>query len=731
MGQYLSLLTKVKESLYQGNVESARDQLKYLLNLINGDYRETRDPIEKDKCRQVIMTFLPVLDDLKKGLVSDVVIRNLKLNSSLLAFSKPKPEYVPPKKESFDELEDLTIKDDDEEEKVVKPSKPTKEDIEEEVEEKPSKASEAKSGGLFGKALRPMLLKDYYGQPRAVATLNAPIKKAILTNSSLPHILICGSYGQGKTTLARIIANEMGGNFVEVTASIKEKDLLRTLKDIEPDTIIFIDEVHKLSTDIIETLLYPAMEDYQINYVSQTGGKTKNVTLKINPFTLVGATTESGKLLKPFYSKFPIKVTLEDYTDDVISGIIKNSFRNLGISIDDDLALDVAKRSRLLPRLANAFVEALASNAIVEYAEEHHITGKGKLDSKEAIAKLNIKVSRKIVEEYFETTGIDEYGINEEERKLLSVLAYQFNGGPVSLGSLAKALNVAENRIDQEYEPYLTKLGFVYVKSQGRYVTEKALEYLKKNKLNKNEPEEIAEDEEEPLELECNIGPLNIEKFEDKVKELFSGESNEYDESLDDLFEDIDKAYASDAKNKFIVNLSNGRKIYCDSKLERRFVMYLAKNGIIQDVKSEALELSYQTEHTERRTYYPDFVFKLFNNQILIVEMKEISNLGYHLNLSKYDALKEYAKENNYLYAEIAKDFENKSYISMEQICSKKINKELEDNIEDVLNKQDYCEKKDIKVEFNPLDLIPILYKHRNWKNIDHFGGNFKIELEE
>lgn len=526
MGQYLSLLTKVKDLIYKGQIVEATSQLKYLLNLLNGDYINAKTKNEKDRTRQVIVTFLPALNDLKKGIVSDVVIQSLKLDSSRLRKEEPADDFSDFFKEEAKPVTQSKQRDIPKEEEI---EYAPKEEIEEQ-REKPSKTN------LLGKAMRPMHLKDYYGQPHAVAMLNDPIKKAILTGSTLPHILICGSYGQGKTTLARIIANEMEGKFVEVTASIKPKDLLRTLKDMGPDTIIFIDEVHKLSTDIIETLLYPAMEDYQINYVEQKGNSIKNVTTKICPFTLIGATTESGKLLKPFYSKFPIKITLEEYTEEVMLSIIKNSFANLGMHIDDSLALNIAKRSRLLPRLANAFVEGIASSAIVKYAETNNIVKKGAFQEKEDIEKLNISIEEDIITKYFDNLAIDENGLNQEDIKLLKTLVENYQGGPVGLETLAKALNMASNRIDQEYEPYLIKLGMIGINPQGRYATDKAYQYLGISKYKPKNEQEVQKEQEEddPSELKIIEDQENIESL-DEIEDLKDQESieNSNDDDLD------------------------------------------------------------------------------------------------------------------------------------------------------------------------------------------------------
>jgi Holliday junction DNA helicase RuvB len=300
-------------------------------------------------------------------------------------------------------------------------------------------------------------------------------------------VLLCGSYGQGKTTLAKIIANEMGGNFIEITPSIKPRDLLRILRGLKKGDIIFIDEVHKLSTEIIETMLYPAMEDYEVHFTEGNSQRTDSRTEKIAPFTLIGATTETGKLLKPFYSKFPINITLCEYKIDTIASIIKNSFRVNGMTISDELCFAIAERSRLSPRTANAYVEGIASSAIVREADERNITGKGALGGNSAVANLNIEITKQDVDDYFNKLGVDEKGLKEEERKILRIIIEMYGGGPVGQENIAKALNVSTNRVDQEYEPYLVKLGLLVVRPQGRFATDAAYEYLGLNKSAKDD----------------------------------------------------------------------------------------------------------------------------------------------------------------------------------------------------------------------------------------------------
>ena len=671
---------------------------------------------------------------------------------------------------------------------------------------------------VIGAALRPQKLADYMGQPKAVAALTDPIKKAVLTDKPLPHILLCGSYGQGKTTLAKIVANEMGASFTELTASVKYRDMLRILKQLKPGDVVFIDEVHKLSSDVIETLLYPAMEDFEIHFVEGNGARTKTVSEKISPFTLIGATTESGKLLKPFYSKFPIKVTLTEYQPEIITAIVKNSFAKLGMRIDERLAEDIAHRSRLLPRTANDYVKAIASSAIVRVAEQRGITGRGALSSRDAIAALNIVVEPKDVYGYFESLGIDKLGLKEEDRKLLNVIITMFGGGPTGQENLAKALNVAENRINEEYEPYLIKLGFINVRPQGRYATEAAYRYLgleKKKRVRGNGPDDKTSDDnnggseggngganggngganeftngansdnandvngnanefensgseggnggandvngnggaiaageraesgsgadgadenDELPVIECRIGEFRAKEAE-RFETLLSGYGRPCDKSLDELFPEINKDYESSAVNRCILRLESGREIYCDSKLERRFAAYLFKCGFATDGKSEALELEYSSASMSGKKYYPDFVFRLYDGRIAVVEMKNLSSLSYHLNIAKYEALKKYCTENGYLYAEIAKDEQTNRYVSAEIVASMPADEELIGAINAAIEEAgafgaDDWERYKLEHGTTVRELQTVLLNEPRFKNIDRRGGVNIVEAD-
>ena len=608
-------------------------------------------------------------------------------------------------------------------------------------EPKTDAPEKGKSFDVDNIAFRPHYLKDYMGQDNAVATLSDPIKKARLTGKQLPHILICGSYGQGKTTLAKIISNEMKGNFVTVSAGIKYRDMLRTIRSLKPNDILFVDEVHKLATDVIETLLYPAMEDFEVHVTESVNGHTQAKTVKIAPFTLIGATTETGKLLKPFYSKFPINVTLVDYQLETIASIVKNSFRVTNIAISDELAMEVAKRSRLSPRMANAYVNGIGASAIVKEAERRKLPD-GSLNSESTVRALNLVITAADVEEYFRRLGIDELGLKEEERKILRVIIEMYGGGPVGQDNLAKALNMATNRIDQEYEPYLAKLGFINVRPQGRYVTDAAYKYLglKRGESGQSDvPPEAAppansydETAEEDLPVtECSIGEFNPEAAE-WISALFAGNGIWFEQSLDELFAGADKEYDSAAKTRCILKVNGAHELYCDSHLERRFMKNLFTNGFITDARSEALELEYASARMQGKRYFPDFVMKLYDGRVAVVEMKNLSSMGYHLNIDKYESLAAFCREQGYLYAEIARDGESRHYVSAEQLKGMPVNTALAAFIRGKIEENGICSQSDLlEFGYDVKELITVLLNDRSLKNIDRTGANPQIVSAE
>ncbi len=606
---------------------------------------------------------------------------------------------------------------------------------------------------VAGAALRPQRLDDYLGQPAAIATLKTSVKSALLMGKALPHLLLCGSYGQGKTTLAKIVAKEMGGGFIEVNSRIKSRDMIRILRDLKEGDVIFVDEVHQLSPEIIETILYPAMEDFELHLTESNSVRSGCKVEKVAPFTLIAATTETGKLLKPFYSKFPLKITLAEYTPDVIAAIVKNSFGVFGLKISEDLCLKIAKRSRLTPRTANEYVVGIRDLVLLEESERRNITAKGALKDASAVAALGITVSEEQTEEYFSAKGIDENGLDDLQRKILSILIENYNGGPVGQDTIAKALNVANNRVDEEYEPYLVKLGLIGICPNGRFVTEAGFRYMGREKrvLNRQgarvagrgnrsangEPKNCgpngrgavavpaAQEGEFPV-IECAVGEHDKTAAE-RFALLLSGGGAATDRALDEIFPAVDKTYESAAQNRCVLKAGT-REIYCDSKLERRFLAYLFKKGCVKDAKGEALELEYSSDSMSGKRYFPDFVLKLYDDTIAVVEMKNLPAFGYHLNIDKYEALARFCAENGYRYAEIGKDPETNRYVSAEQIKARPVNERLKEYIRNKIKQNGSCTEADLKAaRADVKDIVCILLNDRTLKNSDRTGGNAHI----
>ena len=610
---------------------------------------------------------------------------------------------------------------------------------------------------VLGNAYRPQSFDDYLGQPNAVATIKAHIVQAKLTGKTLPHVLMCGSSGMGKTTFARIIAKEMGGNFYEITKKEKLNNVVRVLKNLKKGDIVFIDEIHGMAADIVETVLYPAMEDFEIHVTDSNSVKTNCKTVKIAPFTLIGATTSSGKLLRPFFNRFGINIILKDYSDEIIATIIKNSFRLNEAKISDELCFKITARCQGLPRLANNHVRGIFALALAETAQRKNIDSAGALDDKQKLRELNVEITEKNIDEYFKINGIDENGLREQDRELLEILIDKYNGGPAGLESLAKAMRVEIDVIDKDCEPYLVKLGLINIRPQGRYATDFAYKYMgREAKLPKKAKEDFAVDDkkfvipkdvvkdnksdipkhegknsipdapddgdDDLTECECKVGEFDA-AFAEKFITLFSGEGKAVEQSLDELFPDINKDYESTAKNRYILKTGK-RELYCDSKLERRFLSYIFGKGFATDAKTEGLELTYSSRQMSGKHYYPDFILKLYDGTVAVVEMKNLSSVGNHLNIDKYEALKEFCTQNGYRYAEIAKDHVINRYVSAEDIKRGPINDALYGYILDKVKENGVCTTADLdEFIYDARDLACILMNDRNLKNIDRTGN--------
>ena len=315
----------------------------------------------------------------------------------------------------------------------------------------------------FERALRPMKFDDFAGQEKIIENLRIFVAAARLRGESLDHTLLHGPPGLGKTTLSNIVANELGVGFKVTSGPVLDKpgDLAGILTSLEENDVLFIDESHRLSP-IVEEYLYSAMEDYRIDIMIDKGPGARSVQLTLSPFTLIGATTRSGLLTSPLRARFGINCHLEYYDHSTLEGIVRRSARLLSVPITDDAAREIALRSRGTPRIANALLRRVRDFAQVK--------GSGKIDTE--IARFAL-----------EALNIDKYGLDEIDNKILTTIIDKFKGGPVGLTTIATALGEDPGTLEEVYEPYLIKEGFIKRTPRGREVTDLAYQHLGRSRF--------------------------------------------------------------------------------------------------------------------------------------------------------------------------------------------------------------------------------------------------------
>lgn len=330
------------------------------------------------------------------------------------------------------------------------------------MEESVIRNVEVKDDGILDNSIRPEILDEYIGQTEVKENIKVFIEAAKMRKEALDHVLLYGPPGLGKTTLAYIIANEMGTNIKTASGPSIEKsgDLAAVLSTLEPGDVLFIDEIHRMPK-FIEEILYPAMEDFTLDIIIGSDGNSRNIKIDLPPFTLVGATTRSGDLTSPLRDRFGIVSKLQFYTVPELTQIIERTARVLGTEIDKEAAVELASRSRGTPRIANRLLKRVRDFA--------NVLGNGVID-------------KEITEIALERLKVDKNGLDSTDRDLLLTIIDKFNGGPVGIDAISSSIGEEATTIEDVYEPYLLQQGFLKRTSRGRIVTDYGYQVLGRNR---------------------------------------------------------------------------------------------------------------------------------------------------------------------------------------------------------------------------------------------------------